>query len=39
MKYDINKEQRTGVRYIIDPNAPIDTEGMKRLTISSLSPL
>lgn len=30
MKYDINKEQRTGVRYMIDPNAPIDVEGMKR---------
>ena len=29
-KYDINKEQRTGVRYIIDPNAPVDAEGLKR---------
>lgn len=36
MKYDINKEQRTGVRYIIDPNAPIDTEGMKRFQDSLL---
>lgn len=30
-KYNINKEQETGIRYIIDPNAPIDTEGLARI--------
>lgn len=29
-KYDISKEERTGVRYFIDPDAPVDIEGMKR---------
>ena len=36
MKHDINKEQRTGVRIFIDPNAPVDVEGMKRFQDSLL---
>lgn len=36
MKYDIDKEQRTGVRYFIDPNAPIDKEGLEKLQNSML---
>lgn len=35
-KYNINKEQETGVRYFIDPNAPIDVEGAKRFNDSML---
>ena len=31
LKYDINKEQLTGVRYFIDPNAPVDAERVKQL--------
>ena len=29
-KYDISKEERTGIRCFIDPNAPVDIDGMKR---------
>ena len=36
MKYNIDKEQRTGVRYFIDPNVPVDPEGMKKLQDSML---
>lgn len=36
MKYNINKEQRTGTRIFIDPNAPVDTEGLKRFQDSLL---
>ena len=30
-KYNINKEQETGIRYIIDPNAPVDMESLQRI--------
>lgn len=36
MKYNIDKEQRTGVRYFIDPNVPVDPEGVKKLQDSML---
>lgn len=36
MKYNIDKEQRTGVRYFIDPNVPVDPDGMKKLQDSML---
>lgn len=36
MKYNIDKEQRTGVRYFIDPNVPVDPDGMKKLQNSML---